>query len=273
MAGKVENRREAIGVLRWYAASGVQDISADTPANAYAVAPPAPAKPPPPAPAPAPQAPALETKAATSTPPLIPDAGAQIAADAKTLEELRAALETWDGCALKQSARNLVFADGSPEAKVMFLGEAPGRDEDMQGKPFVGRAGQLLDNMLAAIGLDRSSVYISNMIFWRPPGNRTPTPEEQAQCWPFVERHIALVAPKVLVLTGAVAAGAVLARREGVTKLRGQWFEVEIGGHKAQALVMFHPAYLLRQPGQKKLAWRDLLSLQAKLEAFEGKQA
>ena len=158
---------------------------------------------------------------------------------------------------------NLVFADGNPEARVMMIGEAPGAEEDRQGRPFVGVSGRLLDRMLACIGLDRSSVYITNMLFWRPPGNRTPTAAEIASCHPFTERHIELVAPDYLVLVGGMSAKNLLARSEGILRLRGQWRPYQHSGlpRPIPALPTLHPAYLLRQPQQKRLAWRDLLSL------------
>jgi len=191
-----------------------------------------------------------------------------LAAGAATLEELQAALARFEGCDLRKTATNLVFADGNPASRVMLLGEAPGADEDRQGRPFVGVSGQLLDRMLAAIGLDRGSVYISNILFWRPPGNRTPTPAEVAACLPFVERHIQLVEPTHLLLLGALAAKTLVASNEGILKLRGRWFELQPLGLPAPvpALATLHPAYLLRQPAQKRLAWRDLLAFRAALD-------
>lgn len=189
------------------------------------------------------------------------------AAAAQTLAELEAALREFEGCPLKQTATNLVFADGNPAARIMLVGEAPGGDEDRIGKPFVGVSGQLLDRMLATIGLDRTSVYISNVIFWRPPGNRQPTPAEIAACLPFVERHIELVAPDMLVLVGAASAKTLLARSEGITRLRGRWFQFETSNmpRPVPALPIFHPAFLLRQPAQKREAWKDLLTLKEAL--------
>jgi len=189
-------------------------------------------------------------------------AAARAAADgAQDLEGLRAALEAYPHCELKMGARNLVFSDGVPGARVMIVGEAPGRDEDREGRPFVGRAGQLLDKMLAAIDLSReSSVYITNVLPWRPPQNRDPKPEEIAMMQPFLERHIALAAPDVLVVVGNHACQALLGKR-GITRLRGEWTEAS----GKPALPMFHPAYLLRNPAAKREAWADLLSLKAKL--------
>jgi uracil-DNA glycosylase family 4 len=190
-----------------------------------------------------------------------------LAAASGDLAALRSAMDGYDRCDLKRGARNLVFCDGRPEARVMILGEAPGREEDMQGKPFVGRAGQLLDRMLAAIGLDRASpdpgaaVYITNVLPWRPPQNRDPSPDEIAMLLPFVRRHIALADPEVLVLMGNIACQAMLGRR-GITRLRGQWTEVE----GRPCLPMFHPAYLLRNPHAKREAWADLLELRARLD-------
>jgi len=192
-----------------------------------------------------------------------------LAAGANSLDELRAALASFDGCALKKTATNLVFADGNPAARVMFIGEAPGADEDRQGLPFVGVSGQLLDRMIGHIGLTRAdSAYITNVLFWRPPGNRTPTPGEIGACLPFVERHIELIDPAVIVLVGGIAAKTMLARSEGITRLRGQWhsYETPRMSRPVPIIATFHPAYLLRSPGQKREAWRDLLSIQAKME-------
>ncbi len=194
------------------------------------------------------------------------DVARQVAQAAGSLEDLRAALEAYDHCELRLGARNLVFSDGLPGARVMIIGEAPGRDEDREGKPFVGRAGQLLDKMLEAIGLSRTAteadqgVYITNVLPWRPPQNRDPKPEEIAMMLPFVQKHIALAKPEVLVLMGNISCQAVLGQR-GILKLRGNWSE----GFGLPALPMTHPAYLLRQPHAKREAWADLLSLKARL--------
>jgi DNA polymerase len=174
---------------------------------------------------------------------------------------LRTALEAFDS-ALKTTALNLVFGEGNPRATVMFIGEAPGADEDRLGRPFVGVSGQLLDKMLAAIGLDRSHVYITNILPWRPPGNRTPTTEEITAFLPFVRRHIALVGPRILCLVGGTAVKALLARQEGVMRLRGRWFDYEGG---ISVLPTYHPAFLLRSPSRKKEAWRDFLAIDKKL--------
>lgn len=186
---------------------------------------------------------------------------------ARDLAALREALAQFDGCALKKTATNLVFADGNPEAEVMLIGEAPGADEDRQGKPFVGVSGQLLDRMMAAIGLDRSTFYITNVCFWRPPGNRKPTEAELAAQLPFVTRHIELIKPKVLVLVGGSSAQGLLGLNDGITRLRGRWFDYASPDLAAPipAIPIFHPAYLLRQPGLKREAWRDLLKLKARL--------
>jgi len=183
------------------------------------------------------------------------------AAGAKTLDDLREKLLKFEGCGLKATATKLVFGDGDPHAEIMFVGEAPGADEDRQGVPFVGRAGHLLDKMLAAIRLDRSKVYIANVVPWRPPGNRTPTPLETAVCLPFTRRQIELVHPKILVCLGAASAQTLLGAKDGIMRLRGRWFDYAAGPETIKAIAMLHPAYLLRQPAQKKLAWQDLRTL------------
>jgi uracil-DNA glycosylase len=198
----------------------------------------------------APQAPDEATMAARAA-----------AKSAKTLDDLRDILEKFEGCALKPTATQLVFADGNPTARLMFVGEAPGRDEDIEGLPFVGRSGKLLDRMLAAIGLDRASVYIANIVPWRPPGNRTPTPQESQICLPFVLRQIELVDPDILVCLGGPSAQALLGIREGITKTRGRWFTFDTGKREIRAMPTFHPAFLLRSPLQKRLAWRDFLAI------------
>ncbi|WP_367186967.1 uracil-DNA glycosylase family protein [Roseibium sp.] len=188
-----------------------------------------------------------------------------LASSAKSLDELRACLDTFDGCNLKLTAKKLVFSDGNPAAKLMFVGEAPGRDEDLQGKPFVGRSGQLLDRMLEAIGLDRSSAYIANVVPWRPPGNRTPTPQETEICKPFISRQIELVNPDVLVFLGAASAKTLLGVQDGIRKMRGRWMTYPVQGREIAAIATYHPAYLLRSPLEKRLSWRDFLSIRAKL--------
>jgi uracil-DNA glycosylase len=191
---------------------------------------------------------------------------------APTLADLRAAVEAFEGCALKETATHTVFADGAEGASAMFIGEAPGADEDRVGRPFVGVSGQLLDRMIAAIGLSRSlNAYITNILFWRPPGNREPSSEEIALCLPFVMRHIELVRPKVLVFLGGPSAKTLLGRAEGITRLRGRWQDfrtqgmLERGEPPIAAMAMFHPAYLLRTPGAKREAWRDLMAIKARL--------
>lgn len=202
--------------------------------------------------------------------PLAPSAAEtdarRIARSATTLDALNAALLGFDGCALKATAKNLCFYRGSPKARLMLIGEAPGRDEDLEGKPFVGRAGQLLDKMLGAIGLSETDVHITNIVYWRPPGNRTPTPQEALACRPFLERQIELVEPHVILAMGGTAAKEFFAVTEGIMRLRGKWREVEIGGRKIPALATLHPAYLLRTPAAKQNAWADLLALKARLK-------
>ena len=191
-----------------------------------------------------------------------------LAAQAGSLEELRAAIAAFEGCSLKATATNLVFGDGNPGARIMFVGEAPGADEDRLGKPFVGVSGQLLDRMIGCIGLDRDSAYITNILPWRPPGNRQPTASEIAACLPFVERHIELVNPSILVLVGGTSAKALLAANEGIMKLRGRWF-MYCSSSRAQpieTMAIFHPAFLLRSPAQKREAWRDLIAIKSKYQ-------
>jgi len=197
-------------------------------------------------------------------------AARELARSARSLEELRALLESFDGCGLKATASRLCLSRGSPTAPLMLIGEAPGKDEDRQGKPFVGRAGQLLDRMLAAIGLTEADFYITNIVFWRPPGNRTPSPEEMQVCQPFVERQIELLAPKIVVFLGNAAAKQLTGATEGIMKLRGKW--LELPGHPGtRAMATLHPAYLLRTPLAKRLAWRDLLAVSEALDAGEGR--
>ncbi len=190
----------------------------------------------------------------------------EAARTAPTLEALRALLENFDGCALKHTATRLVFADGNPQARVMFVGEAPGRDEDIEGLPFVGRSGKLLDRMIAAIGLDRSKAYIANVIPWRPPGNRTPTPQETQICLPFIQRQIELVNPDVLVTLGNPSTQTLLQTREGIMRTRGKWFDYDTGTRTIRAIATFHPAYLLRSPSYKRMSWQDLRAIAKALE-------
>jgi uracil-DNA glycosylase len=209
------------------------------------------------------------TTTAAPPPPAAPEAAIMAAREsagsAKDLEELRALLAGFAGCTLAATATQLVFADGNPQARVMFVGEAPGRDEDIAGLPFVGRSGKLLDLMLAAIGLDRTKAYIANVVPWRPPGNRTPTPQETSICLPFIRRQIELANPDIVVCLGQPATQTLLATREGITKTRGRWFKYDTGSREIRALATYHPAFLLRSPLQKRFAWRDFLALKRAL--------
>lgn len=192
-------------------------------------------------------------------------AARRIARQADSLIALETALKDFEGCGLKATATKLCFYRGAPTADLMIIGEAPGRDEDLEGKPFVGRAGRLLDKMLAAIGLGEPDVHITNIVYWRPPGNRTPTPQEALACRPFLERQIELVAPKLLVAVGGSAAKELLGAPEGIMRLRGKWREVTVGQRQIPAIATLHPAYLLRTPAAKQLAWQDLLQIRSKL--------
>lgn len=182
-----------------------------------------------------------------------------------TLDELREKIARFDGCALKATAKNLCFYRGAPAARVMIIGEAPGREEDLEGRPFVGRAGKLLDKMLQAIGLSEGDVHITNIVYWRPPGNRTPTAQEALACRPFLERQMELVGPEFLVTLGGPAAKELFGVSEGIMRLRGKWREHAIGSKRIPAIAMLHPAYLLRTPAAKQMAWRDLLALKMRL--------
>ena len=194
---------------------------------------------------------------------------AQAAQAANTLEDLKAAVQAFEGCALKSTAKNMVFADGNPAGRLMVIGEAPGSDEDRQGLPFVGVSGKLLDLMLESIGYTRENAYITNVVPWRPPGNRTPTPEEVGMCMPFLMRHIELVKPEVILTVGGLSAKTLLNRTEGITRLRGRWEELTLPGLAAPVPIIatFHPAYLLRSPQQKRFAWRDLLAVKSRLDS------
>jgi uracil-DNA glycosylase len=299
-APSAPDRQDLAALLRWYVDMGVDCPLEEAPVDRFAqsLAPPkslarfeppgqplapsrAPTSPPPPgrqeqlaqplpkraAPQAAPVAPpaAVRPAAALSQDSAVASAREQ-AASAGTLAELRERLKAFDGCALKNAATQLVFADGAPDARLMIVGEGPGAEEDRMGKPFVGRAGQLLDKMLAAIGLDRTKVYIANVVPWRPPGNRTPTPQELALCLPFIRRQIELVSPDFLVLLGASSAQTLLSEKEGIMRLRGHWHDYDCGARKIKALPMLHPAYLLRAPLKKAQAWRDLRSLRHALD-------
>ncbi len=183
----------------------------------------------------------------------------------KSIEELKSFMSNFKGCELYKSSTNMVFSDGNPKSKIMLIGEAPGRDEDIQGKPFVGRSGKLLDKMLEAIELNREKVYIANIIPWRPPNNRRPTEEEIEICLPFIKKHIELINPKVLMLLGSTAAFALLKNSEGITKIRGKWVDLNLNNILIPTLPTFHPAFLLRQPAQKKHVWEDLKSLKKRV--------
>ena len=210
--------------------------------------------------------PAVPRREITVAPEAVIASARETARTAPTLEALRALLENFEGCALRHTATRLVFADGNPQARVMFVGEAPGRDEDIEGLPFVGRSGKLLDRMIAAIGLDRSKAYIANVIPWRPPGNRTPTPQETQICLPFIQRQIELVNPDVLVTLGNPSTQALLATREGIMRTRGKWFDYDTGTRVIRAVATFHPAYLLRSPSYKRMSWQDLRAIAKALE-------
>jgi DNA polymerase len=256
-------------LLAFYLEAGVDCALSDEPVDRLADPAPAPAaaeiaSPKPvrltaPVPAPAPRTGAAAPEAAIQS-------AREAARTAPTLEALRALLENFEGCALKSTATRLVFADGNPQARIMFVGEAPGREEDLQGLPFVGRSGKLLDRMMAAIGLDRTSAYIANVIPWRPPGNRTPTPQETQICLPFIQRQIELVNPDVLVTLGNPSTQTLLSTREGIMKTRGRWFDYDTGTRVIRAIATFHPAYLLRSPSYKRMSWQDLRAIARALE-------
>ncbi len=264
--------REALAALAFQVESGADEAMDKEPVNRYRAvkepeapalgAPPVVAEParrtPAPAPPPDHRPALLATGQAT-------DSAQSKAASCMNLAELRDLVTEFDGCALRQTATNTVFADGNPEARVMIVGEAPGREEDLRGLPFVGESGRLMDRMLAAIGLDRETVYISNILPWRPPGNRKPTTQEITICLPFIERHIELSKAEILVFAGGTAASALLRRSEGITRLRGRWYKYQAGARELAALPAFHPAYLLRQPGLKREAWADFLKLKERL--------
>lgn len=250
-------RQTAVELLRWYAEMGVDAAVEETPRDRLAEArrPGVPER-----------QEAVPTPRHVAAPGNATEEARQLARSAPDLDALRALLEQFEGCALRATAKSLVFADGNPGGRVMFVGEAPGAEEDRIGKPFVGRSGQLLDRMLAAIGLDREQVYIANIIPWRPPGNRTPTPQEAGVCQPFIERQIELADPDILVCLGGPSAQALLGTKDGILKSRGRWTTYVTGKREIKALATLHPAYLLRQPLQKRLAWRDFKALRAALE-------
>ncbi|TAJ38982.1 MAG: uracil-DNA glycosylase [Reyranella sp.] len=267
---------DAAALLRWYVDHGIDETIGEEPIDRFAIPPPAavaatqapsPARPAAPTPIRAPVAAAPRPPVPLESPQLVEDARA-LAEGCNTIAELEAAVGAFEGCALKRTAKNTVFADGTPDARVMVVGEAPGADEDRIGKPFVGVSGQLMDRMMAAIGLTREGgFYITNILFWRPPGNRTPTLAEQAMCLAFTRRHIELVRPKVLVLAGGVSAKAVLDTTEGIMRLRGKWAGYRLAdGTEIPTMPTFHPAYLLRTPASKRQSWQDLLAIDKKLK-------
>ncbi|MFO0990643.1 MAG: uracil-DNA glycosylase [Hyphomicrobiales bacterium] len=267
----------AAQALLWLVEMGADEIIGESPVNRLATAGEAPRAQPAarlevsenrPIRAAAPISPAQPKPSASDS---VQDARA-IAAACSSLAELAAALAQFDACPLRKTATNLCFSDGNPDAHVLVIGEAPGNEEDLQGKPFVGRSGQLLDRMLAAIELDRRAddparaVLITNTIFWRPPGNRKPTEAETAMCMPFVSRLVELMRPRLILCVGATPTQRMMNLTDGILKLRGRWFDVALGNGTIPLLATLHPAYLLRQPVQKKLAWRDLLSLRERLD-------
>ncbi len=280
------DRSDIAATLAWLVSVGADEAIADAPIDRFrAVAAPlqmreAAASPPPDLPRQGEEARVYEDERSAPPPaanpniPLgTPEAAAtarELAAAAQTLDELKDAIAKFEGLSLKATATNLVFADGNPQARLMLIGEAPGAEEDRRGLPFVGASGQLLDRMLAAIGYDRTSCYITNIVNWRPPGNRKPSPAEMTLCLPFIERHIALINPALIVLLGDTAAKTLTNRTEGITRLRGKWFTWPRpdGNGTIPVLPTFHPAFLLRSPGQKREAWMDLLTAKRKLEAI-----
>lgn len=282
-----------VDVLQWYRTMGVEDALEATAVDWLARGDTGPGagfslggtgetvpRPPiagvPSSPAPPPVRPPLGTQSAaaapaprqfpTASPDAAVTAARAAAREAASLDELRAKLEAFNGCALKATAKNLCFFRGSPRARLMLIGEAPGRDEDISGTPFVGRAGQLLDRMLAAVGLDDSRVHITNTVYWRPPGNRTPSPQETQSCRPFLDRQIELVEPEFIGLLGGAAANQVLGVEGGIMRLRGKWRGIEIGGRQIPVIATLHPAFLLRTPLYKRQAWRDMLAIAAALD-------
>lgn len=251
-----------LGLLRWYREAGVDEAIAEQPVNRFL-----------PAPSIALLSQTSEPAVVLTTQPAVASpkpSSAHQAMACSSLAELKAAMEAYDGCALKNSCQRMVFADGNPEAAVMVIGEAPGADEDRLGLPFVGVSGQLLDRMLASIGLDRASAYITNVVPWRPPGNRKPEPGETEICLPFIQRHIELIDPTVLILLGGAAASALLARQAPISRLRGHWADYSSSRlpRPVPAMPTYHPAYLLRTPGHKREAWRDFLAVRKRLDGL-----
>jgi DNA polymerase len=271
-AGMILDRSKAArDLIAFYAEAGVDAVLGETPADCFGSSQPAgppPADPPPAQPLSVASESRLPPARAASAPPPPEEAvmaARSAAASAATLDELRAILADFEGCALRMTAKRLVFGDGNPQARVMFVGEAPGYEEDMQGVPFVGRSGQLLHKMMAAIGLDRGNAYITNIIPWRPPGNRDPSLHETSICLPFIRRHIELVDPDILVCLGKPSTAALLGVSDGIRKTRGRWFTYNTGSRDIRAIAVFHPAYLLRSPLEKRLAWRDFLAVRKAL--------
>jgi DNA polymerase len=271
-------REKSLAALRWLIDAGADEAMAEAPVNRFAPKP----SPPPGGDSTSPLA-VARSRASTLSQgeggkttlsaqavslATVPGAARALAGSCRTLEELKQALLNFEGCELKRNAKNTVFADGTPLGRIMLIGEAPGRDEDEQGLPFVGRAGKLLDQMLAAIGLDRTKVYITNVLNWRPPQNRSPSPEEAAACLPFLHRHIELADPQILVLLGAVSLTHVLGLTDGIMRARGKWelYQSVHLGRAIPTMPTLHPAFLLRQPDAKRLAWRDFLMISEKLK-------
>jgi uracil-DNA glycosylase len=274
-------REDLASLLKWYVDHGLDETIGEDAIDRFALPPPAAAAPPS---APARNATAPTPIRAPAPPPVVrapvPLESPQLAEDAReiarrcaTIAELEEAVRAFEGCALKRTAKNTVFADGVPGAPVMIVGEAPGADEDRLGKPFVGVSGQLLDRMFEAIGMSRArDLYITNILFWRPPGNRTPTQAEQAVCLAFTRRHVELARPKILVLAGGTAAKAMLDTTEGIMRLRGKWTSLRLDdGTEVPTLPTFHPAYLLRTPASKRQSWLDLLAIDKKLKELGAK--
>ena len=268
--------KDARELLTFYLDAGADAVVGEAPVDRMAdeIPPAAPAAPPPrQRSAPSPAAPPAEKTffqtRAPAAPPASPDAAVMAAREAArtaaTLDDLRALLDAFTGCPLRNTATQLVFADGNPQGRVMFVGEAPGHEEDISGKPFVGRSGKLLDRMMEAIGLDRSKVYIANVVPWRPPGNRTPTPQETAICLPFIRRQIELADPDVLICLGGPSMQTLLGTRDGITRMRGRWLPFDTGTREIKAMATFHPAFLLRSPLQKRFVWRDFLAIKKAL--------
>jgi uracil-DNA glycosylase len=278
------DRADLRAILAFYVEAGVDAVLQEEPVDRFAdEAQPAPVAAPPPAASAKPTRPfplagmsganlsrpaAVPVQPVSDAPPSADAAimaARELARTAASLDDLRALLDSFEGCGLRKTAKQLVFAAGNPQARVMFVGEAPGREEDLEGLPFVGRSGQLLDRMMAAIGLDRTSAYIANVVPWRPPGNRTPTPQETQTCLPFTLRQIELADPDILVCLGGPSAQTLLGIRDGIRKSRGRWHAFQTGRREIRAMPTFHPAYLLRTPIEKRFVWRDFLAIKKAL--------